>query len=252
VVPSLPPLQRALIGLVAVKGTSSPPLAAAIGSTPTLSADHTAAERRRQLLAAAAGLVLVLFLMAHLGALSLAPWAPGRFERWAVQLHAAPWLPPLELGLAALFVVHPLLALWRLLAGQAAVGPVQPLRRSRRQDSPLAAFAARSQGWSGALLLSFLVVHLAQLRWHRPAPGQELPGLQAVLAQPASLLLYVTAGLAVALHLVQGVEAAHRSLGLLEPSSAVSIRRWGRFAALLLGGGFSLLALGVRLQQIQP
>jgi succinate dehydrogenase / fumarate reductase cytochrome b subunit len=97
-----------------------------------------------------------------------------------------------------------------------------------------------------------LVVHLAQLRWHRPAAGQELPALQAVLAQPASLLLYGIAGLAVALHLIQGVEAAHRSLGLLEPSSATSIRRWGRFAALLLGGGFSLLALALRLLQIQP
>jgi succinate dehydrogenase / fumarate reductase cytochrome b subunit len=231
---------------------SLPPSLPWFGTPSAMAANAPAAERRRQFVAAAAGLVLVLFLVAHLGALSLAPWAPGRFERWAAQLHAAPWLPPLEWGLAAILLAHPVLALWRLLAGRAAVGAVQPLRRSRRQDSALAAFAAHSQGWSGALLLGFLVVHLAQLRWHRPAAGQELPALQAVLAQPASLLLYGIAGLAVALHLIQGVEAAHRSLGLLEPSSAASVRRWGRFAALLLGGGFSLLALALRLLQIQP
>lgn len=230
----------------------SPPPPPWSGHVPSTAINDPAAGRRRQVVAAAAGLLLVLFLVAHLGALSLAPWAPGRFERWAAQLHAAPWLPPLEWGLAAIFLAHPLLALWRLLAGRAAVGPVQPLRRSRRQDTALATFATRSQGWSGVLLLGFLVVHLIQLRWPRPAAGQELPALQAVLAQPASLLLYAIAGLAVALHLIQGVEAAHRSLGLLEPSSAASIRRWGRFMALSLGGGFSLLALGLRLQQIQP
>jgi succinate dehydrogenase / fumarate reductase cytochrome b subunit len=219
---------------------------------PATEAGDPAGQRRRQLAAAAAGLLLVLFLVAHLGALSLAPLAPERFERWATELHGAPWLPPLELGLAALLLLHPVLALWRLLTGAAAVGAVRPQRRSRRQDMPLASFAARSQGWSGSVLLLFLVVHLAQLRWHRPGEGQELPALQAVLAQPASLLLYGLAGLAVALHLTQGVEAAHRSLGLLEPSSAERIRRWGRFAALLLGGGFSLLALGLSLLQIQP
>ncbi|MEB3361272.1 MAG: succinate dehydrogenase [Synechococcaceae cyanobacterium] len=217
-----------------------------------MTANPMADERRRQRFAAAAGLLLVLFLVAHLGALSLAPWAPGRFERWAAALHAAPWLPPLEWGLAALLALHPLLALGRWLTAGAAVGPVQPLRRSRRQDTALAVLAARSQGWSGALLLVFLVVHLAQLRWHRPAAGQELAALQAVLSQPASLLLYGLVGMAVALHLVQGVEAAHRSLGLLEPTTATLIRRWGRWAALLLGGGFSLLALALRLQEVMP
>ena len=210
------------------------------------------APRRRQLLAAAAGLLLVLFLVAHLAALLLAPLAPARFERWAAQLHAAPWLLPLELGLAALLVLHPLLALLRLWSAAAAVGPVSPLRRSRRQDQPLARLAARTQGWSGALLMVFLVVHLVQLRLQRPPAGEELQALQAVLAQPASLLLYGLAGPVVALHLVQGVEAAHRSLGLLEPASAGPIRRWGRGLALLLGVAFSMLALALRLLPVQP
>jgi succinate dehydrogenase / fumarate reductase cytochrome b subunit len=220
-----------------------PPVAAALAA---------ADQRRRQLVAAATGLLLALFLVAHLGSLLLAPLAPERFERWTAQLHAAPWLPPLEWTLAAILLSHPLLALGRLLASLAAVGPRQPLRRSRRQDAPLAVFAARSQGWSGALLLLFLVVHLAQLRWHRPPTGQELPALQAVLAQPASLLLYVLAGLAAALHLLQGVEAAHRSLGLLAPDNAARIRRWGRLAALLLGSGFALLALALRWREALP
>jgi len=244
--------QPALVESVTVIGPTTLRLPPSSAPPPATAATDVAGQRRRQLAAAAAGLLLVLFLVAHLGALSLAPLAPERFERWAAELHGAPWLPPLELGLAALVLLHPLLALGRLLAGAAAVGSVQPLRRSRRQDMPLASFAARSQGWSGAVLLLFLVVHLAQLRWHRPGAGQELPALQAVLAQPASLLLYGLAGLALALHLLQGVEAAHRSLGLLEPPNAQRIRRWGRLAAGLLGSGFALVALAVRLLEAQP
>jgi succinate dehydrogenase / fumarate reductase cytochrome b subunit len=95
--------------------------------------------------------------------------------------------------------------------------------------------------WSGSLLLVFLVVHLAQLRLHRPAAGGELASLLAVLRQPWWLGLYGTAGLAVVVHLAHGQESAHRRLGLLDPRNAGPIRLGGRALALLIGGGFTLL-----------
>ena len=49
------------------------------------------------------------------------------------------------------------------------------------------------------------------------------------------------AGVALALHLLHGVESAHRSLGWLDPANGGRIRRLGRGLALLLGGGFTLL-----------
>ena len=72
--------------------------------------------------------------------------------------------------------------------------------------------------------------------------------LQAVLASPVSLALYAAAGGAVALHLVHGVESAHRGLGLLEPGNAAAIRFAGRGLALLLGGGFVVLPLALALR----
>ncbi|MEB3199241.1 MAG: succinate dehydrogenase [Synechococcaceae cyanobacterium] len=199
-----------------------------------------------EVLIAPSGLLLVLFLVLHLGGVSLALLAPARFERWAALLHGAPWLAPLELLLAAL-VLHPLLALRRSFAQAAALGPVRPVRRSRRSDGWLAPLAARWQPWSGALLLLFLVVHLLQLRWQRPQAGLEREALLAVLHQPHWLLLYLLASLALIPHLVQGVEAAHRSLGLLDPANAARIRRWGRGLAWLVGAGFALLALALPL-----
>jgi succinate dehydrogenase / fumarate reductase cytochrome b subunit len=106
---------------------------------------------------------------------------------------------------------------------------------------PLAALAGRLMPWSGGVLLLFLLVHLAQLRLVRPAAGEELAALRAVLGQPHWLALYAAAGVALALHLLHGQESAHRSLGLLTPPSALPIRRAGRSLALLLGAGFTLV-----------
>ena len=202
---------------------------------------------------AASGLVLVLFLVAHLLGLSLACWDGPAFERYATALHQAAWLPLAELGLVLLLLLHPLQALARALANRAARGAAAGPPRSRREGGlePLVSRAGRLMPWSGGLLLVFLVVHLAQLRLQRPAPGEELAALAAILHQPHWLGLYGGAGLAVALHLVHGQESAHRSLGLLAPGNARPIRLGGRALALLLGAGFSLLPVAL-LQRSLP
>jgi len=186
--------------------------------------------------------LLVLFSLVHLTGLGLAWWDPPGFERYAAALHQAPWLPLAELGLLLLLLVHPAQALVRAVANRAARGGgAQP--RSRRVGGlePLAALAGRLMPWSGALLLVFLLVHLAQLRLRRPEAGAELAALRAVLGQPHWLALYAAAGVALALHLVHGQESAYRRLGLLAPRHAASLRWSGRGLALLIGAGFTLL-----------
>jgi len=197
---------------------------------------------------AVSGLVLALFLVVHLGGLVPAVVNPAGFERYAALLHRQPWLPVVEATLLAALLLHPVQALWRAFRLARARGTAPVLRRSRREGvgDGLAALAAAQAPWIGALLLLFLAVHLLQLRWHRPAEGQELAALQAVLQAPASLALYGAGSLAVGLHLFHGHEAAHRSLGLLDPVNGARIRALGRLLALALGGGFALLALILR------
>ena len=191
----------------------------------------------------ATGLALVLFLVAHLGGVALALVDPVTFEHFAVWLHRQVWLAPLELALAAALLAHPLLALAKLIAASGRrTGAAAPLVSRRGQGAEaLAVWSARLLPASGGLLLLFLGVHLVQLRWVRPPAGQELATLLAVLASPWSLLLYVSAGLALALHLFHGHESAHRTLGLLDRSNGDRIRTSGRGLALLLGAGFALL-----------
>ncbi len=189
----------------------------------------------------------MLFLVLHLAGVALAPLAPERFIAWADGLHRQPWLPAAELLLLAAGLAHPALSLARLVANRRARGPAPALLVSRRAD-PLASLAARSAPLSGGLLLLFLAVHLVQLRLPRPDPGLELVRLQAALAAPAALALYLAAALALGLHLLHGVEAAHRGLGLLDPGNGGRIRRWGRGLALLMAAGFGLVPLLLVLQ----
>jgi len=196
------------------------------------------------------GLVLVLFLVVHLAGVSLALLDPAGFEQLAEGLHRQPWLPPLEVALAAALLLHPLLALLRTASNRQARGAVASPQRSRRVGGleGAAALAGRWAPWSGALLLVFLVVHLAQLRLHRPPAGAELEALLGALASPVSLALYSLAGGAVGLHLLQGHESAHRSLGWLEPANRERIRWTGRALALILGAGFSLVPIALALR----
>ncbi|WP_216906924.1 succinate dehydrogenase [Synechococcus sp. CCY 0621] len=203
---------------------------------------------------AVTGLGLVLFLAVHLGGVGMALLDPMGFERFATALHQQAWLPWLEVALLAAGLGHPLLSLQRAHANRQARGPASGPLRSRRQGpwEPLAALAARLIPWSGSLLLLFLVVHLAQLRWHRPPAGAELAAVLAVLQAPWCLALYAVAGAAAGLHLLHGAESAVRRLGLLEPANAAALRLGGRGLALLLGAGFALLPLALVLRPSLP
>jgi len=182
----------------------------------------------------------VWFLLLHLAGVTLAAVDPLRFEDYAAGLHRSPWLPLAELALLLIAAAHATLAARKWLLNR-RTGNTATLRS--RRDDPVAALAARSQGLGGLLLLGFLAIHLRQLRWPRPAEGAELSALLAVLSQPLMLALYLAAALALAFHLFHGGEAAHRSLGLLDPANASRIRLVARLLAVLLGGGFGLVSL---------
>ena len=190
------------------------------------------------------GLLLVLFLMVHLAGLIPALIAPMQFELYATALHHQPWLPLLEVSLAATAAVHLVFTAAKTLRNRRA-GNTAALRS--RRGRPLEALASRSKVAVGIITLGFLALHLQQLRWPRPADGLEKEALLQVLQQPISLLFYAAGSLAIGLHLLHGAEAAHRNLGLLTPANGPTIRWGGRLLASVVGGGFLLISLALAL-----
>ena len=193
---------------------------------------------------ALSGLLLVLFLVVHLAGLLPALIAPVQFEQYATVLHQQPWLPLLEISLAAIAAMHLSLTIAKTLRNRGA-GNTATLRS--RRGRPLEALASRSKVAAGVITLGFLLLHLQQLRWPRPTDGLERLVLQQALHQPISLVVYVAGSLAIGLHLLHGAEAAHRNLGLLTPANGASIRWGGRLLASGIGGGFLLISLGLAL-----
>lgn len=193
---------------------------------------------------ALSGLLLVLFLVVHLAGLLPALIAPVQFEHYATALHHQPWLPLLEISLAATAAAHLISTCAKTLRNQRA-GNTSALRS--RRGRPLDALASRSKVAAGLITLGFLALHLKQLRWPRPAEGMERELLLQTLQQPVSLVVYAAGSLAIGLHLLHGAEAAHRNLGLLTPANGPSIRWGGRLLATMIGGGFLLISLGLAL-----
>ena len=193
---------------------------------------------------ALSGLLLVLFLVVHLSGLLPALIAPVQFELYATALHHQPWLPLLEISLAATAAAHLIFTVAKTLRNRRA-GNTSALRS--RRGRPLEALASRSKVAAGLISLGFLALHLRQLRWPRPADGLEREVLQQVLLQPVSLVVYAAGSLAISLHLLHGAEAAHRNLGWLTPANGRSLRWGGRLLASLIGAGFLLISLGLAL-----
>ena len=193
------------------------------------------------------GLLLVLFLLVHLAGLLPALIAPVQFELYATALHHQPWLPLLEVSLAATAAVHLVFTAAKTLRNRRA-GNTAALRS--RRGRPIEALASRSKVAAGMITLGFLTLHLQQLRWPRPVDGLEREVLLKVLHHPTSLLVYGLGSLAIGLHLLHGAEAAHRNLGFLNPVNGPSIRWGGRLLATVIGGGFLLISLGLALGEI--
>ena len=191
---------------------------------------------------ALSGLLLILFLLIHLGGTLPALFATETFEAYASYLHHSNWLAPLEIGLLIVCLSHIAFSISKTIRNQQA-GNTATLR-SRRED-PFAALASRSKVIAGFITFGFLALHLRQLRFPRPMDGHEREVLANALQHPITLITYSVGALAIGLHLVHGFEAAHRNLGWLTPINRAFIRRGGTVLAASVSGGFLLVSLGI-------
>tara|TARA_B100001250_G_scaffold370753_1_gene355109 strand:- start:839 stop:1453 length:615 start_codon:yes stop_codon:yes gene_type:complete len=187
---------------------------------------------------ASSGLFLVFFLVVHLLGLLLASINPILFELYASELHSASWVVLCEFVLVAVAFTHILLTFKKVI-NNIQNGNTANLV-SRRKDF-LAIFAARLQPIGGVLLLTFLFIHLRQLRFPRPPDGSEISTLQQLLSSQVNSGFYIMGVLALFLHLFHGIESSQRSLGFLTPLNSSLIRTLGRSFSFIISAGFVLV-----------
>jgi succinate dehydrogenase / fumarate reductase cytochrome b subunit len=195
------------------------------------------------------GVALFLYLLIHIAGNMVVFFGPAAFNKYAYTLEGNPLLPIVELLLLLVFLVH-IYKTVRMFIGNQRTRPIAYAKKKRAGSPSRKTFASSTMIVSGLWLLAFLVIHVkafhdgwgTQYDW---APGgrdlyrQEME----TFTNPVMVGFYVVSMLVVGSHLWHGISSAFQSLGLDQPAWTRLILPAGKAIAVLIAGGFIVIAL---------
>ncbi len=199
---------------------------------------------------AVTGLLLVLFLVAHLAGNLLVFKGPDALAAYAQQLHSlGPVVWIVRIGLLVVAVGHVALALKLNLANRAA-RPIPYAKKIYLRAS----VASRSMLPTGLVLLAFIVFHLADFtlritrhEYQALGPYDVYPMLIAGFSNPLHAGFYIIAMIALGFHLNHGLSSVFQTLGLRHPKYDPLIGLIGPLLGSFLALGFLSIPLSVML-----
>jgi succinate dehydrogenase cytochrome b subunit len=195
------------------------------------------------------GALLFFYLLIHIAGNLVVFLGPAAFNKYAFTLEANPLLPLIELILLSWFLVHIYKTLRMFLSNQ-STRPVAYVQKKRAGGASRKSLASSTMIVSGLWLLAFLLVHVKafhdgwgnQYEW--PAGGRDLYRQEMeTFANPLMVGFYVISMVVVGSHLWHGISSAFQSLGLDRPAWTRFILPAGKVIAVLIAGGFIVIAL---------
>jgi succinate dehydrogenase / fumarate reductase cytochrome b subunit len=202
-----------------------------------------------KLLIGITGFALFLYLLIHIAGNLLVFFGPDVFNRYAYVMEANPLLPIIEIGLLLVFLLHVYKTIRMFLANQQA----RPVRYAKKQSAGAPSrktFASSTMIVSGLWLLIFISIHVKAFKegWGTeypwPAGGRDLYRQEMeTLSNPLIVAFYVLSMFVVGSHLWHGVSSAVQSLGGDHPRWTPRVLAAGKVMAVLLAGGFIVIAL---------
>jgi succinate dehydrogenase / fumarate reductase, cytochrome b subunit len=202
-----------------------------------------------KLLIGATGLALFLYLLIHIAGNVLVFFGPDVFNRYAYVMEANPLLPVIEIGLLLVVLLHVYKTVRMFLANQQA-RPVAYQQKKYAGRSSRKTIASSTMIVSGLWLVVFIIIHTRAFRFapEYPWPGggrdlyrQEMENL----SNPLVVGFYVLSMVVVGSHLWHGVSSAFQSLGADNNRWTPRILLGGKVMAVLIAGGFIVIALWV-------
>jgi succinate dehydrogenase / fumarate reductase cytochrome b subunit len=214
----------------------------------------------KKLLNGITGVLLLLFIVAHLAGNLTIFVGKDALNAYAATTHSlGPLLIVIELGLAAVFLVHAgsAISVWR--DNKAARDSRYVVSKSKGAASKQTV-ASRTMIWTGLVLLAFLIIHLKQFRFGPMTPEYmtTLPGhtgevwdlhriVVETFKQPIWTGVYVAVMILLGFHLRHGFWSAFQSIGALNPKLRPLAFSAGLVFALVIAIGFLLLPIFVLL-----
>lgn len=205
----------------------------------------------KKYLMAVTGLLMVLFVIAHmLGNLSIFGGANG-INAYAEHLRA---FPPLLWIFRVVMLCALVLHVWTGLSLYLENKAARPVNYAQK-ESLKTTFSARNMIWTGLLLLAFIIFHLLQFTFQLPGLVQQGAKANLVALHGAMVpnvfdmvvsalqnfpmaLLYVVAMIILLLHLRHGIQSFFQSLGWTNDKTFPVIGTGGRWVAGLVVLGF--------------
>jgi succinate dehydrogenase / fumarate reductase cytochrome b subunit len=207
---------------------------------------------RKQMMGAT-GVILYGYLLIHLVGNIGMLFGAERYNKYGHLLlsEMAEVIIPIEIALIVAILVHIRLAIGLTLENRAA----RPVAYAVKKSSSATLHSA-SMAMTGTAILLFVIIHIANFRFGAAGMGGmptvsyggvEMKDLYGTMMRAFSQWWY-TAGYILALilifsHLSHGVQSSAQSLGFNHPKYTPLVKIAGRAYALLISGGFILLAV---------
>ncbi|MEX0719653.1 MAG: succinate dehydrogenase cytochrome b subunit [Balneolaceae bacterium] len=205
----------------------------------------------RKVMTAVTGLLLLLFLIAHLAGNLTIFGGPDSFNLYTMKLEGLGWLLYLaEAGLAFLFIYHTILGVsiwWRKRKTRPEKYEIYDTKGGPSHYS----IASKSMIYTGIIILVFLFIHLGTFKFGVTDPvtigEEEARDLRALVIEkfstPWYALGYTAVLLIFILHLSHGFWSAITSLGMKHNKFSLKMQMAAYALAILLMLGFIFIPL---------
>jgi len=208
-----------------------------------------------KLLIGITNVLLVLYLIIHVGGNLMVFGGPAAFNKYAYTLEGNPLLPIIEILLALVFVIH-IYKTIRMFVGNQDARPVRYAMKKRAGRPSRKTLASSTMIVSGLWLFVFLIIHVRAFHegWGTEYPwsegGRDLYRQEMdTFRNPYMVVFYVLSMVVVGSHLWHGVSSAFQSLGVDHPTITPKLLVAGKVLAVLIAGLFIAIAAWAYLTQ---
>src|SRR5262245_44339001 len=194
------------------------------------------------------GVGLFIYLVTHIAGNLLVFLGPITFNAYSHQLLSNPLIPIIEIVLLLIFIIHIFKTVGMFLSNHEA-RPVRYVQKKGAGSPSRKTFSSTTMIASGLWLLLFVVIHVQQFKYGTEyiAEGSGVRDLYRLemenFASPLLVAFYVLSMLVVGSHLWHGISSALQSLGIDQPRWTPRLLAAGKVFAVLIAGGFMVIAL---------
>ena len=195
------------------------------------------------------GILLFAYLILHIAGNLMVFLGPQTFNGYAHFLISNPLVVPVEIGLLVVFLIHLFKAIRMTFENQNA-RPAKYAKKEWAGGASQKSIASSSMILTGLAILVFVPIHVWQFKYGTHYEfGEGIRDLYRTevenFSSPIAVFLYVVMMVVVGLHLWHGVGSSFQSVGLSGPRFTPMIRKIGKVSAVVIAGGFIVIALWV-------